>query len=181
MSKIGRKPIDVSKITVDVQGQAVHYKGAKGSGVYELPQFFEVSVNDNKLTLNVPEAKLGRRENEVWGMHRALLANAIKGVGEGFEKQLKIIGLGYKATISGSKVILTLGFSHKIEVQLPKDVALEIDKSGQVLTFKSSDKESLGKICDNVRSLRPPEPYKGTGVRYMNEEVARKAGKTKGA
>jgi len=114
-------------------------------------------------------------------MHRALLANAIKGADVGFEKQLKIIGLGYKAALAGNKIVLSLGYSHKIDLPLPKEVSLKIDKTGQLLTFASHDKAMLGEICDKVRSFRTPEPYKGTGIRYTTEEVVRKAGKTKGA
>jgi len=179
MSKIGRKPIDVSNVNVEIKGQTVHYKGSKGSGIYELPVFFNIELDGSKLKLTVPENKLNRNTNEAWGMHRALLANALKGVGEGFEKQLKIIGLGYKAVVSGNKVVLTLGYSHKIDLPLPKEVTLEVDKTGQLLTLKSHNKELLGEYCDKIRSLRSPEPYKGTGIRYANEEVARKAGKTK--
>lgn len=179
MSKIGRKPIDIGATQVEIQGQAVRYKGSKGSGVYELPDFIKVELDDKKLKLSILEEKLNRETNDAWGMHRALLANAIKGVAEGFEKQLKIIGLGYKAALAGNKIVLTLGYSHKIELPLPKDVFLEIDKTGQLLTFKSHDRALLGEICDKVRSLRAPEPYKGTGIRYVTEEVVRKAGKTK--
>ncbi len=179
MSKIGRMPIDISNVNVEVKGQTVHYKGGKDSGVYELPDFFAIKLDGSKLKLTVPENKLNRTTNEAWGMHRALLANALKGAGEGFEKQLKIIGLGYKATVAGNKVVFSLGYSHKVELPLPKEVTLEVDKTGQQLTLKSHDKELLGAYCDKIRSLRSPEPYKGTGIRYANEEVARKAGKTK--
>ena len=181
MSKIGRKPIDIGATNVEVSGQTVRYKGSKGSGVYELPDFITVALDDKKLKLTVPKEKLNRETNDTWGMHRALLANAIIGADKGFEKQLKIIGLGYKAALAGNKIVLTLGFSHKIDVPLPKEVSLEIDKTGQLLTFKSHDRALLGEICDQIRALRPPEPYKGTGVRYANEEVARKAGKAKAA
>ncbi len=179
MSKIGRRPIDISNVNVEVQGCTVHYKGPKGSGAYSLPDFFEIEKTDKTFKMMVPENKLDRKTNEAWGMHRALLANAIKGAGQGFEKQLKIVGLGYKGVLAGKKLTLSLGFSHKIEVPLPEEVSLDIDKTGQLLTFKSSDKELLGEVCDKIRSLRPPEPYKGTGIRYADEEIARKAGKTK--
>jgi len=181
MSKIGRKPIDIGAAQVEVAGQTVRYKGNNISGVYELPDFIKVELDDKKLSLSVSKEKLNRETNDAWGMHRALLSNAITGVDKGFEKQLKIIGLGYKAALSGNKIVLSLGYSHKIDVPLPKDVSLQIDKTGQLLTFKSHDKALLGEICDKVRSLRVPEPYKGTGIRYANEEVARKAGKTKAA
>ena len=179
MSKIGRKPIDIGAAQVEIDGQIVHYKGAKGSGVYELPDFIKVELEDKKLKLTVFKDKLNRETNDVWGLHRALLANALKGVDKGFEKQVKIIGLGYKAVLSGNKIVLSLGYSHKIDLPLPKGVSLEIDKTGQLLTFKSHDKALLGEVCDRIHFFRPPEPYKGTGIRYISEEVARKAGKAK--
>lgn len=181
MSKIGRKPIDVGEAQIEVEGQIVRYKGAKGSGVYELPGFIKVELDDKKLKLTIPKKELSRETNDAWGLHRALLANAIKGVDKGFEKQLKIIGLGYKAALSGDKVVLSLGYSHKIDLPLPKEVLLEIDKTGKLLTLKSSNKALLGEVCDKIRSFRPPEPYKGTGIRYATEEVVRKAGKAKTA
>lgn len=181
MSKIGRKPIDIGATQLQIDGHTVRYKGTKGSGEYVLPDFITIELDDKKLKLIVPKEKRGRETNDAWGMHRALLANAIIGVDKGFEKQLKIIGLGYKAALTGNKIVLTLGYSHKIDLPLPKEVSLQIDKTGQLLTFVSHDKAMLGEICDKVRSLRTPEPYKGTGIRYSTEEVARKAGKTKGA
>ena len=98
-------------------------------------------------------------------MHRALLANKIKGIQQDFEKIVQINGLGFKAAVSGSKVVFSLGYSHKIDFNLPKDVTLEVDKTGQRLVFRSPDKEQLGQVCSQVRALRPPEPYKGTGIK----------------
>ncbi|MBT4577801.1 50S ribosomal protein L6, partial [bacterium] len=117
--------------------------------------------------------------NMIWGLHRALLANKIKGADVGFVRKLQIIGLGYKAILKGRNIELSLGFSHKINYELPEGVDLSTDKSGQNLTFSSYDKEVLGTVCSQIRSMRPPEPYKGTGVRYDDEIVARKAGKSK--
>jgi large subunit ribosomal protein L6 len=115
----------------------------------------------------------------VWGLHRALLANMIKGAETGFEQKMTIVGLGFKALLSGKKVTLTLGYTHKIDYELPEKVTLEVDKTGQMLTFRSSDKFILGNVCDAIRSFRPPEPYKGTGIIRAGEVVIRKAGKTK--
>ena len=96
-----------------------------------------------------------------------------------FTKQMQINGLGFKAALAGNKVVFTIGYTHKIDLMLPKEVTLEIDKTGQLLTFKSPDRRMLGEICDKVRSFRPPEPYKGTGIKYTTEVIVRKAGKTK--
>lgn len=179
MSKIGRKPIDISNITVEIKGNEVHYKGKKSTGVYVLPQQLNVVVEDKKLRLVA--AKKGGDTNLVWGMHRALLANQLIGSDKGFERQVRIVGLGFKAAASGSKIQFSLGYSHKIDYTLPAAVTVEIDKTGQLLTFKSTDKTVLGAVCSEVRALRPPEPYKGTGIQYAGEVILRKAGKAKSA
>ncbi len=179
MSKIGRKPIHLGAVHIKLDGQAVHYKGAKSSGIHELPSFIKPVLQDKDLILEIAAPLRTSENNRYWGLHRALLANAIRGADTGFTKQIQINGLGFKAVLSGNKVTFTIGYTHKIDVALPKEVTLEVDKTGQLLTFKSSDRRLLGEICDKVRSLRPPEPYKGTGIKYMNEVIVRKAGKTK--
>ncbi|HEX9600542.1 MAG TPA: 50S ribosomal protein L6 [Mariniflexile sp.] len=183
MSKIGRRPIDINDVTVEIDGQNVNYKGKKASGVYTLPDSLEAKIEDKKLFI-IPKKdgvhRLNKRDlNRIWGLNRALLANCIKGAGIGFTRQLKINGLGYKAAVSGKKVVFSLGYSHKINFELPADVALEVDKTGQLLTFSSPDKELVGHVCSMIRALRPPEPYKGTGIKYIDEVIMRKAGKTK--
>lgn len=178
MSKIGRKPIDIGSAKVEVKGQEVHYSGKKGSGVYVLPEGMGAKL-DEKLLYLTYDKKDGSDVNRVWGLHRALLANNIKGIQQDFEKILLINGLGFKATVSGNKVVFSLGYSHKIDFVLPKDVSLEVDKTGQRLVFRSPNRELMGLVCSQVRALRPPEPYKGTGIRLETEVIARKAGKTK--
>jgi len=185
MSKIGRKPIEVGSVQVDIKGQEIHYKGKIHSGVLTLPNELTAEIKDKKLFI-VPQktanARLPQREiNRVWGLNRALLSNEIKGASALFEKELIINGLGFKAAVSGQKVVFTLGYSHKIDFELPKAVTLEVDKTGQKLMFKSFDKFLVGHVCSMVKALRPPEPYKGTGIRIANEVIARKAGKTKSA
>lgn len=179
MSKIGRKPIDIKGVTVDFKDGRLHYKGAKGSGVYELPETLDVKLEGNSLKLVGSEKS--RDANRVWGLHRALLQNKIKGVQEEFVYKIQIVGLGFKAKQVGNKLEFALGYSHKIDFDLPQQVTVVIDKSGQNLDFKSTDKELLGLVCSKVRSLRKPEPYKGTGIKFENEVLLRKAGKTKGA
>jgi len=181
MSKIGRKPISIGGVKIEIKGNEVHFKGQKDSGVYVLPKELKVQLKDNLLKIIPVNSALERDVKRVWGLHRALLANKIKGADVGFERQLKINGLGYKAVVSGKKVTLTLGFSHKIDMELPDNVTLNVDKSGQLLTFKSPDRESVGHICSKIRALRPPEPYKGTGIKWVEEIVRRKAGKAKAA
>ena len=181
MSKIGRKPIDIGAVQVEIKGQDVNYKGKKSSGAFTVPNELVVKIDNNKLYLKLAEkSEMSQRElNRVWGLARALLANHIKGADVPFEKEVQINGLGFKAALSGQKIVLTLGYSHKIDFDLPKEVTLEVDKTGQKLLFKSSDRFMLGDVCSKIKALRPPEPYKGTGIRVANEVIARKAGKTK--
>ena len=182
MSKIGRKPIELGSAKVEIKGNDVHYKGGKSSGVYTVPKEIKATLEEKTLLLTPTESALKKRDiNRIWGMHRALLANKIKGADVGFERQLKINGLGYKATVSGKKVVFALGYSHKIDMELPDNVTLEVDKTGQLLTIKSSDKELVGAVGSKIRALRPPEPYKGTGVKWVTEVIRRKAGKAKTA
>jgi len=181
MSKIGRKPININNVQVEVKGQEVHYKGPKNSGVHILPDVLTVQLEDKNLKIAGREnTKLSKREvNRIWGLHRALLANEIAGAQKEFEKQIQITGLGYKAQASGNKLTFSLGYSHKIDFDLPKNVSVEIDRTGQNLTFKSFDKELVGQVCSKIKTLRQPEPYKGTGIKLADEVILRKAGKAK--
>ena len=113
-----------------------------------------------------------------WGLHHALLANEVTGASKEFEKLLEINGLGYKAAVAGSKIILTLGYSHKIDCPLPKEVSVTIDKSGQNISVKSTNKFLAGDVAQKICALRRPEPYKGTGIRLANKQILRKVGKS---
>ena len=183
MSKIGRRPIDISGVKAEIKGDEVHYKGPKGSGVYFLPKTLKAVIADDKIKLVPSEdalKSLKKRElNQEWGLHRALLANNISGAKVEFDKVIEINGLGFKAVQTGQKLVFTLGYSHKIDFALPKEVTISIDKTGQKLTFRSSNKELLGQICSTICSLRSPEPYKGTGIKLATQQILRKAGKTK--
>ena len=179
MSKIGRKPIVIGDIKVTLKGNTVHYEGKKAQGDYVLPEFIKPVLADGLLTLGCENCE--KDQKRFWGMHRALLANALQGASAGFEKTIVIDGLGYKAQQSGNKITLSLGYSHKIDIELPKDVQLKMDKLGKTLTFSSYDKAKVGEICDRIRAFRAPEPYKGTGIKYAGEVITRKAGKAKAA
>lgn len=177
MSKIGRMPISFSSAKIAQVGHKLVIEGPKAKFEHEVPAVINVHIEQNQVTLSIAEHT--RKNKMLWGLHRALLANKIKGVEKGFEQKLIIVGLGYKAVATGNKVTLFLGYTHKIEYTLPAGVTLEIDKTGQQLTLKSADKFSLGNAADAIRSFRPPEPYKGTGVMREGEVIFRKAGKTK--
>jgi large subunit ribosomal protein L6 len=178
MSKIGRMPINTAGVKVEVKGCEVHFSGKNASGVHVLPPFLEVvKLSDDSIKLDMKST--ARQNRKFWGLHRALLFNKIQGANKNFEKQLVIKGLGFKAEVAGKNVKMSLGYSHKIDYVLPEKVTLQVDKTGQNLVFQSFDKELLGKVCDQIRSFRTPEPYKGTGIRYLDEVIIRKAGKTK--
>ena len=181
MSKIGRKPILISSAKVEIQGNTVTITGAKNKFVHEFPKELTVVLSENKKNLLVNAQNDTRDSRVLWGLHRALLANKIKGVEEGFQTTIKIVGLGYKAQVSGRKMVFALGYSHKIEYIIPDGVDVEVDRSGQNLTVKSVDKFLVGNVCDAIRKLRLPEPYKGTGIFRKGESIIRKEGKTKGA
>lgn len=180
MSKIGRRPIALTSAKVEVKGNHIKVSGPKGNLAHDLPECLGVELKNNSLVVSIKEDE-GRESNMLWGLHRALLANKVKGVESGFELNLKIVGLGFKAQLAGKKLTFSLGYSHKIDYELPVGVDVVVDKTGQLLNFKSTDKFLLGKTCDSIRSLRPPEPYKGTGIMRENEVIRRKAGKSKGA
>lgn len=179
MSKIGKKAIALTSAKIQVQGNRVTVSGAKASFEHTLPVGIVAKVDGKNLS--VISEKKDRRARMLWGLHRALLANAVKGVETGFEQKITIVGLGFKAQQTGKKVTFTLGFTHKIDLEIPSEVTIEIDKTGQQLVLRSANKFVLGNTVDAIRSLRPPEPYKGTGIVKEGEVIIRKAGKTKAA
>ena len=179
MSKIGRKPINTKDVQIDIKGHEIHFKGKKTSGVYVVPPELKVSFADDNLLLTSDTHSADA--NRIWGLNRALLANSIYGAQYGFEQKIIITGLGFKATLVGNKLIFSLGYSHKIDLELPKNITVDIDKTGQIVTVKGSDKMLVGQVCSYIKALRPTEPYKGTGIKLENEVILRKAGKTKSA
>ncbi len=179
MSKIGRKPIELNNVTVEINGQELQLKGKKGSLTYILPAVLKAEVADQKLKV-LCENK-NEQSNVLWGLHRALLANNIKGISDGFEQKIIINGLGFKAAVSGSKMVFKLGFSHEVQLPIPAHITIEVDKTGQQVTVKGTNREQVGYYASKIRQLRPPEPYKGTGIRLEKEVILRKAGKTKSA
>ena len=187
MSKIGRKPINLDDVQVEVFGKKISYKGPHDMGTYELPEVLDAVVEENQLKLVPPKKyasmsrKIKRKINQTWGLNRALLANKMQGAAREFVQKIEINGLGYKASKVGKNLQFSLGYSHKIDFKLPEMVSIEIDKSGKNLTVKSCDKFLMGKVCSEIKLLRLPEPYKGTGIKLEKEEIRRKAGKTKAA
>ena len=177
MSKIGRKPISIQNVQVSLDGQVVTYKGKNREGTYLLPDCLRIHAKDNTIALTLTDPK-DRKNNNVWGLHRALLANKIKGAAEDFIEDVVIVGLGYKGELKGKEIVFSLGYSHKINFAIPEDVVVEIDKTGQLLKISSYDKFLVGDVAQRICALRRPEPYKGTGVRLKTEVILRKVGKS---
>jgi large subunit ribosomal protein L6 len=183
MSKIGRKAIELGGVQVEIKGQEIRYKGSKDSGVRVLPQELVAKMDNGKLFILANESyakKIARRDlNRVWGLERALVSNEIRGADKLFERKVIITGLGFKAIVSGKNLLFSLGYSHKIDFPLPEGVTVDIDKTGQLLTVKSTDKLTTGQVASDIRALRETEPYKGTGIKLEDDIIIRKAGKAK--
>ena len=181
MSKIGRKPIKIDGLVVEVKGNDVHYKGPKAAGVYHLSPELSAHVENAHLYL-VPakdRTLMGQKElsnvHRAWGLSRALLANQLGGAAQEFEKMIEINGLGYKAVLADKKITLILAYSHKIERDIPAGISIETDKVGQRVKVRSFDRNLLGEFCAKIRALRKPEPYKGKGIKLQTEVIFRKA------
>ncbi len=176
MSRIGRKPIQVpGGVDVHVGHGVVKVKGPKGSLLVGLMPEIEASLEDGTLTLK--RASDDRRARSFHGLSRALVANAVTGVSEGWKKELEIVGIGYRAESKGSEVVFNLGYSHPINFQVPEGITINVDtKSGKV-TVSGIDRQQVGQVAAEIRALRPPDPYKGKGIRYAGEVLRMKAGK----
>jgi large subunit ribosomal protein L6 len=177
MSRIGRKSLEIPKgVEVKITPAEILAKGPKGS--LAIKKHKAVSVKEEKGHLVFAREGNEGPERAAHGLMRALVANMLTGVTKGFEKQLEINGVGYKAELKGQSVVLSLGFSHPIEYKLPQGISAKVDK--QMLILSGIDKQAVGAAAAKVRSFRPPEPYKGKGIKYANETILRKAGKTAG-
>ena len=182
MSRIGRKPIEIPKgVQVSITKDSVSVKGPKGTLSLKRHKDIEIkqTQDEDKKDVLVFERKgnLGA-ERAAHGLMRALVGNMLTGVTQGFTRQLEINGVGYKAEIKGSKIVLSLGYSHPVEYTLPEGITAKVDKN--LLILSGIDRQALGAASAKIRSFRAPEPYKGKGVKYVEEQIQRKAGKTAG-
>ena len=180
MSRIGKNPITVpSGVELSIQGNVVTVKGPKGELTQEVDEKISLDYTDSVLTLSRPNDDKDIRAKH--GLYRALINNMVVGVSEGYKVQLQMVGVGYRASAQGQQLSVSLGYSHPIIMELPKEVKLEAEtKKGEapLVTLSSHDKQLLGTVAAKVRSLRKIEPYKGKGVRFLGEQVRRKACKT---
>jgi large subunit ribosomal protein L6 len=177
MSRIGKKIVAVPKgVTVTLDGQTVSVKGPKGERSWTVAEEIEVSQGDEGLTLGLRvDTQRGRA---MWGLSRTLVDNMVVGVTTGFEKSLDLVGVGYRAAMKGNALSLQLGFSHDVDIEPPAGVSFAVPKQTEI-KISGADKQAVGQIAAVIRKLRPPEPYKGKGVRYTGEKVRRKEGKKK--
>jgi large subunit ribosomal protein L6 len=177
MSRIGKRTIAVPKgVTITLDGQTVSVKGPKGERSWTVAEEIEVSQNDEGINLGLRADT--QRGHAMWGLSRTLVDNMVIGVTTGFEKSLDLVGVGYRAAMKGNALSLQLGFSHDVDIQPPAGVTFAVPKQTEI-KISGADKQAVGQIAAVIRKLRPPEPYKGKGVRYTGEKVRRKEGKKK--
>ncbi|GAE35345.1 50S ribosomal protein L6 [Halalkalibacter akibai] len=176
MSRIGKKPVEVpSGVTVTLDGTLFTVKGPKGELSRNLHEDMKVVIGENEVTVERPsDNKLHRA---LHGTTRSLINNMVEGVTKGFERTLELVGVGYRATKSGQKLVLNVGYSHPVEITPEQGIEIEVPANTKVIV-KGIDKERVGAIASNIRSVRLPEPYKGKGIRYEGEYIRRKEGKT---
>ena len=178
MSRIGKKPIPIPKgVEIKVAGKVVQVKGPKGVLEVNLAEVISAEVAEGDLALKRADDE--RQSRAFHGLARALLANAVTGVSDGWAKDLDIIGIGYRAEVQGNAVVFNLGYSHPINFEIPKGIDIEVDTKANRVTVRGIDRQQVGQIAAEIRGLRPPEPYKGKGVRYADEQVLRKEAKKK--
>ena len=177
MSRIGKKSIEVpSGVTVTIDGQAVTVKGPKGELSWTVVD--EIAVVQEAGALSLTPRDESQRARAMWGLSRTLISNMVEGVSKGFEKNLELVGVGYRAAMKGNALSLQLGFSHDVEIAPPAGITFASGKQTEI-KISGIDKQAVGEIASQIRRIRPPEPYKGKGVRYAGETVRRKEGKKK--
>jgi large subunit ribosomal protein L6 len=175
MSRIASNPVTIpSGVDVNIVGSLITIKGSKGELSHDIHPLVKVEQEDNVLKTTVNNNS--KFANALSGTTRALIQNLVTGVSEGFERKLGIVGVGYRAAVSGKVLNLTLGFSHPVEFQIPEGITIETPSQTEIV-IKGSDKQQVGQVAANIRAYRPPEPYKGKGVRYSDERIIRKEAK----
>ena len=180
MSRIGKKPVIIEKeVQVTVEGNTVNVKGPKGELSQVIPEGVTIDMRERELyVVKEEKGKLAKKADAFQALTRSLIQNMVDGVTKGFEKRLELIGVGYRSALEGKSLNLSLGYSHPVLFPLPDGIEVVVEKPTQI-TVKGIDKQLVGATAAKIRSFRPPEPYKGKGIRYVGEYVRRKVGKTK--
>jgi large subunit ribosomal protein L6 len=177
MSRIGKIPVIIpDKVKVQVKNQHVAVEGPNGKLTLDVPHLATVKVDDQQILVSRPNDN--KESKAIHGLVRSLIQNMVIGVSKGFVKQLEIQGVGFKATMANKKITLNLGYSHEIVYPVPDTIAVTLEDGGTKIKIEGPDKQLVGKVASEIRSFYPPEPYKGKGVRYSDEQVKRKEGKT---
>ena len=176
MSRVGRLPVVLpSGVEVKINGPHVKVKGPKGEMEFTFSPEMEILLNENEIQVNRPSD--AREMRSLHGTTRALIQNMVIGVTDGFQKELQLVGVGYRANMEGNNLVLNVGYSHPVVVEPPEGIKFEVGERNQQVFISGIDKQSVGQIAADVRKIRPPEPYKGKGIRYKDEYIRRKAGK----
>ncbi|GAE26051.1 LSU ribosomal protein L6p [Halalkalibacter wakoensis JCM 9140] len=176
MSRIGKKPVEIpSGVTITLDGTLLTVKGPKGELKRKLHEDMKINIEEKEVTVERPSEH--KEHRALHGTTRSLINNMVEGVTKGFERSLELVGVGYRATKSGQKLVLNVGYSHPVEIVPEEGIEIEVPSNTKV-TVKGIDKERVGALASNIRSVRLPEPYKGKGIRYEGEYIRRKEGKT---
>lgn len=176
MSRIGRMPVELPQgVDVKVKGSHVRVKGPKGELEHTFPAVMKIKVDDGVVTVDRPSDE--RTHRALHGMTRALINNMVVGVSKGFQKTLEINGVGYRAELTGQNLVLNVGYSHPVEIVPPEGISFEVDNRTRQIKVMGYDKQVVGQVAADIRKVRPPEPYKGKGIKYIDERIRRKAGK----
>ena len=176
MSRIGRLPVVLPKgVEVTIDGSSVHVKGPKGEMQQSFPPSMQISVNEG--VLEVGRATDGRTDRSLHGMTRAMINNMVVGVSTGFERILEVNGVGYRAEVQGDNLVLYVGYSHPVVMEPPQGISFDADMKTRQIKVKGYNKQLVGQVAADIRKVRPPEPYKGKGIKYLEEKIRRKAGK----
>ncbi len=176
MSKIGKMPIVIPEgVNVSVQGKDVSITGAKGNTIYIVNNGVDVVVEEGKIVVSAKKQDVDKKIRALFGLTRANLANIVKGVSIGFEKKLEMVGVGYRAQVQGADLVLSLGFAHPVKFSQVQGITFSVDENK--ITISGTDKVLVGEMAARIRATKPPEPYKGKGIKYVGERIRRKAGK----
>ncbi len=175
MSRLGKLPISLpANTTAEIKDNKIIVKGPKGELNQDLHPLVKIEIGEKEIKVGVDRPNL-KAEKSVWGLYRSLINNMVIGVNQGFEKKLEINGVGYRANVQGKKLVLNVGFSHPVEYNLPEGITATVE--GNVITISGISKQLVGEVAAQIRRIRKPEPYKGKGIKYVDEVIRRKAGK----
>ena len=176
MSRIGKMPIKLPEgIQAKIEDDFIIVKNSKGELKQKIHKLVTVEIKDGNITVDVKN-KDSKKEKAFWGLFRSLINNMVEGLEKGFEKKLEVNGVGYKVSVSGQKLILNVGYSHPVEMEMPEGIKAEVEKN--LITISGIDKQKVGEVSANIRKVRKPEPYKGKGIKYIDEIIRRKEGKS---